>query len=176
MDRKYKYKNIGIIGQGYVGSAIKHVINESFNVSTYDKFIKEKSTHHVLKELVYDSDIIFLCLPTPKVLPTACVNMTHEGPYTRMTEWKNFPVHGVNDQYTTITYEEPCDYKTNGYERYYPVKDIDGSNRIIYNSYKQLIKDNVTFIGRCGMYVYVDMHQAINSALVTADKFLEKNK
>ena len=102
--------------------------------------------------------------------------MTHEGPYTRMTEWKNFPVHGVNDQYTTITYEEPCDYKTNGYERYYPVKDIDGSNRIIYNSYKQLIKDNVTFIGRCGMYVYVDMHQAINSALVTANKFLEKNK
>ncbi len=65
MDRKYKYKNIGIIGQGYVGSAIKHVINESFNVSTYDKFIKEKSTHHVLKELVYDTDIIFLCLPTP---------------------------------------------------------------------------------------------------------------
>jgi len=26
------------------------------------------------------------------------------------------------------------------------------------------------------MYVYVDMHQAINSALVVANKFLEKNK
>ena len=61
-------------------------------------------------------------------------------------------------------------------KRYYPVKDIDGSNRIIYNSYKQLIKDNVTFIGRCGMYVYVDMHQAINSALIAANKFLEKKQ
>ena len=115
-------------------------------------------------------------LPMPKVLPTACVNMTHEGPYTRITEWKNFPVHGVNDQYTTLTYEEPCDYKDNNGERYYPVKDIDGSNRVIYNLYKELIKDNMTFIGRCGMYVYVDMHQAINSALTTVNKFLEKNK
>jgi hypothetical protein len=26
------------------------------------------------------------------------------------------------------------------------------------------------------MYVYIDMHQAINSALVTANKFLEKHK
>ena len=34
----------------------------------------------------------------------------------------------------------------------------------------------MTFIGRCGMYVYIDMHQAINSALVTANKFLEKHK
>jgi UDP-galactopyranose mutase len=26
------------------------------------------------------------------------------------------------------------------------------------------------------MYVYIDMHQAINSALSTAEKFLENNK
>ena len=150
---------------------------ESYYDHTFNSMAIDEYFDYKYGELPYRSiKFHHATLPTPKVLPTACVNMTHEGPYTRMTEWKNFPVHGVNDQYTTITYEEPCDYKTNGYERYYPVKDIDGSNRIIYNSYKQLIKDNVTFIGRCGMYVYVDMHQAINSALIAANKFLEKNK
>ena len=33
----------------------------------------------------------------------------------------------------------------------------------------------MTFIGRCGQYVYVDMHQAINSSMVTAEKFLKEN-
>ncbi len=150
---------------------------ESYYDHTFNSMAIDEYFDYKYGELPYRSiKFHHTTLPTPKVLPAACINMTHEGPYTRMTEWKNFPVHGVNDQYTTITYEEPCDYKTNDYERYYPVKDIDGSNRIIYNSYKQLIKDNVTFIGRCGMYVYVDMHQAINSALVVANKFLEKNK
>ena len=115
-------------------------------------------------------------LPMPKVLPTANVNFTNDGPYTRVTEWKNFPEHGKNDYVTALTYEEPCDYKFNDYERYYPVKDVDGENRKKYHEYKKLIKSNMTFIGRCGMYVYIDMHQAISSALYTAKKFLEKHK
>lgn len=114
-------------------------------------------------------------LPLPKVLPATTVNFTHDGPYTRVTEWKNMPEHGTNDAYTTVTYEEPCDYTQNNLERYYPVKDIDGLNRKTYEQYKAMVADNMTFIGRCGMYVYIDMHQAINSALNTANKFLEKN-
>ena len=115
-------------------------------------------------------------LPMPKVLPTSNVNFTNDGPYTRVTEWKNFPEHGKNDYVTALTYEEPCDYKFNDYERYYPVKDVDGENRKKYHEYKNLIKSNMTFIGRCGMYVYIDMHQAIGSALYTAKNFLEKHK
>ena len=114
-------------------------------------------------------------LPLPKLLPTAVVNFTHDGPYTRMTEWKNMPAHGINDIMTSVTYEEPCDYKDNNHERYYPVKDIDGSNRDIYNKYKNITKENMTFIGRCGMYVYVDMHQAISSSLATTEKFIKEN-
>ena len=57
-----------------------------------------------------------------------------------------------------------------------PVKDVNGENRKKYEQYKQHIQPNMTFIGRCGMYVYIDMHQAINSALSTAEKFLENNK
>ena len=115
-------------------------------------------------------------LPMNKVLPTGTVNFTHDGPYTRVTEWKNLPCHGINNQYTTLTYEEPCDYMVNDFQRYYPVKDVNGENRKKYEQYKKLTRSNMTFIGRCGMYVYIDMHQAINSALSTAEKFLENNK
>lgn len=60
-----KNKNIGIVGQGYVGSAIKHSLKTFFTINTFDKFIKEKSTHETIQSLVDESDIIFLCLPTP---------------------------------------------------------------------------------------------------------------
>ena len=112
-------------------------------------------------------------LPMVRTLPTPVVNFTHDGPYTRMTEWKLFPNHGENTEWTTLTYEEPCDYKDNAYERYYPVKDIDGENQRIYKKYKEIENPNMTFIGRCGMYVYIDMHQAISSSLATANKFME---
>ena len=115
-------------------------------------------------------------LPMSRLLPTGTVNFTHEEKYTRMTEWKNFPNHGHNEEWTTLTYEEPCDYRDNDYERYYPVKDINGDNQNIYKKYKAKVKPNMTFIGRCGMYVYIDMHQAISSSLATAHKFIEENK
>ena len=127
-------------------------------------------------ELPYRSIKFYnVVLQQPKVLPTATVNFTHDGPYTRVTEWKNIPCHGSNDYTTVLTYEQPCDYKDNDYERYYPVKDLEGTNRETYKKYKDRVdEDKMTFIGRCGMYVYVDMHQAISSALATARRFLDK--
>jgi UDP-galactopyranose mutase len=115
-------------------------------------------------------------LPINKVLPSHTVNFTNREPYTRMVEYKNWDNHGTNQNYTTLVYEEPCDYKQNNMERYYPVKDLDGKNRELYNEYKDLVKDNMQFIGRCGQYVYFDMHQAISSALATSKKFLNSNK
>lgn len=112
-------------------------------------------------------------LPLSKVLPVGTVNFTHDGPHTRISEWKNYPYHGMNTNMTTLTTEEPCDYKDNDYQRFYPVKDITGKNISIYKKYaaKQSHRTNMTFIGRCGMYVYVDMHQAINSSLQVVKKF-----
>lgn len=114
-------------------------------------------------------------LPMSKVLPTGTVNFTHDGPYTRVTEWKNLPCHGYNDSVTTLTYEEPCDYKDNDMERYYPVKDVDGENRKTYEKYKEMTSEKMQFIGRCGQYVYVDMHQAVNSSIQIAEKWLKEN-
>jgi len=115
-------------------------------------------------------------LPIVKALPTSVVNFTNDSPYTRITEWKNLPEHGSNDKFTTLTYEEPCDYVVNDHQRYYPVKDINGENQRIYKTYKDIKNPKVTFIGRCGMYVYIDMDQAINSSLAVATKYKESIK
>ncbi len=63
---------IGIIGQGYVGSAIKNGFEEYFTVNTFDKFLDQKSTCNTLKSLVDNSDLIFICLPTPMNKDGSC--------------------------------------------------------------------------------------------------------
>jgi UDP-galactopyranose mutase len=114
--------------------------------------------------------------PTSFILPNSVVNFTHTGPETRVTEWKHLPNHGVNELKTTLTYETPCDYTENALERYYPVKDISGYNRDLYLKYKNIENPKVTFIGRLGLYAYLDMDQCINSALSTVQQFLRKCK
>jgi UDP-galactopyranose mutase len=110
-------------------------------------------------------------LPMPQLLPVAVVNFTHDLPYTRITEWKHLPGHG-NPPYTTLTYEEPCAAEDNGFERYYPVKDVNGHNRALYKRYLDRVPGGVTFVGRCGQYVYLDMHQAVAAALAVARRHL----
>ena len=54
---------IGIIGQGFVGSAVRAGLEKFYDIFTYDlDHTKCNSTH---QELVEDSDIIFVCVPTP---------------------------------------------------------------------------------------------------------------
>lgn len=113
--------------------------------------------------------------PTAHLFPVAVVNFTHDGPHTRVTEWKNFPGHGDNPAFTSLTFEEPCDYRDNGFERFYPVKDLAGANRETYKRYAALPAPDMTFIGRCGLYAYLDMHQAVSSALATARRYLGRD-
>ena len=102
-------------------------------------------------------------------MPTPVVNFTDDDIYTRVTKWDMFPNHGTGEVYTL---EEPCDYKDNNMERYYPVKDVAGLNRITYNKYKAIHNNKVTFIGRCGLYTYLDMDMAISSALSISNNFI----
>ena len=101
------------------------------------------------------------------------MNFTDENKFTRITEWKKFPGHDLDESnpITYVTKEEPCDYKDNNHERYYPVKDIEGKNREAYEKYRNIENDVVTFIGRCGNYVYIDMDQAVNMSLRVAEDF-----
>tara|TARA_B100000029_G_scaffold256906_1_gene253681 strand:- start:4391 stop:5263 length:873 start_codon:yes stop_codon:yes gene_type:complete len=55
--------NCGIIGLGFVGSAIKAAFEKKYNVQTFD--ISKESTCKTLEILVKKCKIIFICLPTP---------------------------------------------------------------------------------------------------------------
>lgn len=65
-----KSLSIGIVGLGYVGSACSEVFSQFFNVNTFD--IQKKSTENSLSDLVLNSEIIFLCLPTPMNTDGSC--------------------------------------------------------------------------------------------------------
>lgn len=62
-------RTIGIIGQGFVGSAVKAGMENHFNVLTYDKFQTEKS-NSTPSEIAKEANVIFVCVPTPMVLET----------------------------------------------------------------------------------------------------------
>ena len=55
--------SIGIIGQGFVGTAVREGLKKVFNIETYDKF--KESTCDSVEELCNRVKIIFVCLPTP---------------------------------------------------------------------------------------------------------------
>ena len=67
--------NIGIVGQGFVGSAIREGLKNFYNVRGYDldpeKCFNLKSMNK-LEELANHSDIVFVCVPTPMRKDGSC--------------------------------------------------------------------------------------------------------
>ena len=98
---------------------------------------------------------------------TSVVNFTDDRAHTRQTDWSRLPHHAGAGPNKTITLEQPCDYRDNALERYYPVKTSDGRNDATYRRYaaRAAAEPALTFIGRCGTYQYLDMHQVINQSL-----------
>jgi UDP-galactopyranose mutase len=155
-----------------LGTAFERGMEAGF-VHCFNSMAIDEYFDHNLGVLPYRS-IKFhtVTLPMPQVLPVAVVNFTHDLPYTRVTEWKHLPGN-PRTPFTTLTYEEPCAAEDNHFERYYPVKDLRGVNRETYKRYLQQVPSGMTFIGRCGQYVYLDMHQAVSSALAAAQRHLK---
>jgi nucleotide sugar dehydrogenase len=62
---------VGIIGQGFVGSAINETFSQYYNVLTYDKDPSKETTFDNVSDLMrrvdneYSTGVVFLCLPTP---------------------------------------------------------------------------------------------------------------
>ena len=139
-----------------------------FNSMPIDEFFNYKYGFLPYRSIKFHN----VTLPCSKIFPVSVVNFTNTSPYTRVTEWKNFPNHGINENETILTYEEPCDFKDNDFERYYPIRDLSNKNVSLYKKYQQETPANMTFIGRCGLYVYIDMDQAVSSALALSKKFL----
>ena len=61
---------LGIIGQGYVGTAVKTIFEKHYDVETYD--IKQNCSCISISDLVNKTDIIFVCVPTPMDKDGSC--------------------------------------------------------------------------------------------------------
>ncbi len=94
-------KTIGIIGQGFVGTAIREQFKKTFNVKAYDKYNKEKSVTHTkdtiidevpknsISTLVEECDIIFVCVPTPMFEDGQCDTSIVESVINELAEEAN---------------------------------------------------------------------------------------
>ena len=54
---------IGIVGQGYVGSAVREVFSKHYETNTFD--LNGNCNCETIGEVIDNSDIIFVCVPTP---------------------------------------------------------------------------------------------------------------
>ena len=61
---------IGIVGQGYVGCAVKEVFSKHYETNTFD--LNGDCTCTDIEDLVAASDIIFVCVPTPMKKDGSC--------------------------------------------------------------------------------------------------------
>ena len=64
-----KINKIGIVGQGFVGNAVREGLQNYFTILTHDKNGKCSNT---LEEVVNRCRVIFLCLPTPMMKDGTC--------------------------------------------------------------------------------------------------------
>ena len=62
---------IGVIGQGFVGTAVREGLKNYHKIDTFD-LDKSKSTCRNIEDLVAASDIIFVCVPTPMKKDGSC--------------------------------------------------------------------------------------------------------
>ena len=78
---------IGIIGQGFVGTAIREGMKNHFQIETYDKFKEDVSTCSSLREVCEKAPIVFACLPTPMKKSGECDLSILEGTVKEINEF-----------------------------------------------------------------------------------------
>jgi len=77
---------IGIVGQGYVGTAIKVGFEPHYTVETYDKYDGFKSTVQLF-DLVAECKVIFVCVPTPMNTDGTCHTDIVESVIEEIDKW-----------------------------------------------------------------------------------------
>ncbi len=176
--------------QGYLNLFENMLDHPDISITLSCKFDKsmEKEYHHVFNSMPIDVyfDEKYGALPYRSIQfihervgqhkqPVPTINFTDEGLYTRQTDWRLYPgcdLGGRTD--ILLTKEIPCSYEENNYERYYPVKTVGGEPQKIYRQYRAEAEklERMTFIGRCGQYIYYDMHQVVANSLKIAKDFI----
>ena len=79
-------KNIGIIGNGFVGKAVKESFKNHFEVFVFDTD-KRKANVETLNELISKCKMIFLCLPTPMNSDRSCHLNIVEDTLQKIDDW-----------------------------------------------------------------------------------------
>ena len=176
--------------QGYLNLFENMLDHPDISITLSCKFDKsmEKEYHHVFNSMPIDVyfDEKYGALPYRSIQfihervgqhkqPVPTINFTDEGLYTRQTDWRLYPgcdLGGRSD--ILLTKEIPCSYEENNYERYYPVKTVGGEPQKIYRQYRVEAEklERMTFIGRCGQYIYYDMHQVVANSLKISKDFI----
>ena len=106
-------------------------------------------------------------------LDSPVINFTDDSPYTRKTQWNLFPNSPkIKSETKTITYEQPCSMDLNPGEYYYPVQTKDSKRT--FSLYEELSNNesSITFIGRTGLFKYIDMIPAVEIHIRMAKKFM----
>jgi UDP-galactopyranose mutase len=115
----------------------------------------------------------FIKYMEPFIQPVVQINYPNDQKYTRSVEIKH--ITRQEHPHTVISYEYP---KVEG-DPYYPVPNQ--KNDELYQQYKNLADEetansNVWFAGRLAQYTYMNTDEAIEVALQTFNKIIEKNK
>jgi UDPglucose 6-dehydrogenase len=76
--------NIGIIGQGFVGSAVREGLNRFYEVKTYDIDPSKCTDTHT--DVCSWADIIFVCVPTPMRQSGQCDTRILEGVVVKINQ------------------------------------------------------------------------------------------
>ena len=93
--------NIGIIGNGFVGKAVKESFKNYFDLFIFDKD-KRKANVESLKELINKCKMVFLCLPTPMNPDRSCHLNIVEDTLKQINEWCDESDYYGNEQRTII--------------------------------------------------------------------------
>ena len=93
--------NIGIIGNGFVGKAVKDSFKNYFDIFVFDKD-KRKANVETLNELINKCRMMFLCLPTPMEKDGSCHLNIVEDTLKQINEWCDEMDYYGNEQRTVI--------------------------------------------------------------------------
>ena len=77
---------LGIVGQGFVGLALKAGFEKHYDLEAYDKYDGFKSTVQ-LHDMVAECDVIFVCVPTPMGEDGSCHTDIVESVVKEIDDW-----------------------------------------------------------------------------------------
>jgi len=76
---------IGIVGQGYVGTAVKEVFSKHYEVDTFDLDESKRDVDYI-EDIIDRNNIIFVCVPTPMKKDGSCDTSIVEGVVKELNE------------------------------------------------------------------------------------------